>query len=116
MFFKKKTASERIKIADKKRQKLRDKRSKLEKTKKHGFVPREEKEKYEKKINKINNKIHVQSLEIDLASKELKRPVNNKTTNNTKINAQISFNKNITKKSVEFHGHYHANKSKSDKK
>ena len=88
--------SDRIRKADNSTQKLRDKRSKLDPV----FD--------EKKISKINKKIHKNNVETKIAYAELKQPKHEvkKTTNN------ISFNKNDNSKHVHFHGHYHNHKKK----
>ena len=88
--------SDRIRKADNSTQKLRDKRSKLDPV----FD--------EKKISKINKKIHKNNVETKIAYAELKQPKTEvkKTTNN------ISFNKNDNSKHVHFHGHYHNHKKK----
>lgn len=93
--FGKKSPQDRIRNADKSTQRLRDKRSKLDPMN-------------DKKIMKINSKIHDNNVEIDIARRELKQPKTEfkKTTNN------INFNKNDNSKSVHLHGHYHNDKNK----
>lgn len=95
-FNKNKTPADRIRSADQSTQRLRDKRAKLD--------PYTD----EKKIKRINNKIHKNNIEIKIANKELSQPKTEikKTTNNTSIN----FNKNDNGK--HFHLHYHSSKKK----
>ncbi len=98
MFGKNKTPSDRIRKADSSTQKLREKRSKLN--------PVWD----EKKIKKINGKIHKNNVEKDIAYAELKQP---KTEiNNTTKNTNINFNKNDNSKQLHLHGHYHSSKKK----
>lgn len=86
--FGKKTPQDRIRTEDKKIQKLRDKRSKLD-----SFD--------QDKAMKINKKIHKSKVEIDIAKRELKQP---KTEiKNTTNNVSVSKNDN----SKQFHGHFH---------
>lgn len=89
---KNKTPADRIRIADKSTQKLRDKRSKLD--------PVSD----ERKIKRINSKIHKNNVEKDIAYRELEHPKTEikKTTNHNSVN----FNKN--EKSIHIHGHYHS--------
>lgn len=96
MFGSKKSPQDRIRKSDKKIQKLRDKRSKLDTNSPD----------YEKKQWKINNKIHKQKVEIKIAEKELEQPVK-KTTN---VNNNFNYNK--TEKGVHLHAHYHNGKKK----
>lgn len=91
---KEKSPQEKIRIADRSTQRLRDKRSKLDP------------EVDSKKIWKINKKIHENNVEIGIAEKELSQPVRKKTN----ITTNINFNKNDNSKSVQFHGHYHNHK------
>ncbi|MCH5152532.1 MAG: hypothetical protein J1F68_01030 [Clostridiales bacterium] len=95
--FKNKTPQERIRIADKNIQRLRSKRSNVS-------------EFYEpSKYWQINQEIHRNKVEIDIAKVEMRQPVS-KTTN---ITTYISLNKTNKSKSIQFHGHYHNNKKKN---
>ena len=96
MFGKKKSPQARFIAADKKKQKLRDKRAKLSCDDLN----------YKKKVNAINAKIHNQNVIMDMAKTEIKYPPVDKSTKTTNIN--VNFNKNVSKKSYEIHGHYHA--------
>lgn len=93
-FNKNKSAADRYRDADRSTQKLRDKRAKLD--------PYTD----EKKIIKINNMIHKNNIEKEIASKELEHPKTEikKTTNN------FSYNKNDNGKHL--HLHYHSSKKK----
>lgn len=92
--FGKKSPQDRIRKADNSTQKLRNQRSKLDPV----FD--------EKKISKINKKIHKNNVETQIAYAELKQPKTEikNTTNN------VSFNKNDNSKQTHFHGHYHKHK------
>ncbi|MCM1441724.1 MAG: hypothetical protein NC131_21315 [Roseburia sp.] len=92
----KRTPAQKYKRSDKKIQSLRDKRSKLDPD-----VPWEA-----KKINKINSQIHEQKVNQHIADKEMSGNHYKKT------NVTVNLNKNNSKKSVEFHGHYHSGKKK----
>ena len=94
--FKRKTPQERIRIADKNIQRLRGKRTRVSK-----FI---EPDKYWD----INQEIHRNKVEIDIAKAELRQPVR-KTTN---ITTRVTLNKTDKSKSIQFHGHYHNNKKK----
>lgn len=98
MFGKPKSPEERYRIADKKKQKLRDKRSKLDSS-----APN-----YDSKVKKINGKIHEQNVEMQIADKQLAHPAKQDIKKTT--NVSFSFNNNSQKKSIEAHGHYHAGK------
>lgn len=90
--FKIKSPQDRIRMADKSTQRLRDRRSKLN--------PKKDKE----KIDKINGKIHHNNVETKIAYAELKQPKKETKTMN------ISFNKNDKSRQVHFHGYYHTKK------
>lgn len=94
--FGKKSPQDRIRKADNSTQKLRNQRSKLD----PDFD--------QKKINKINGRIHKNNVEIDIAKRELSQP-NVHIDNSTK---NLSFNKNDNSKHVHLHGHYHNHKKK----
>ena len=94
-FFKNKSPQDRIRKADASTQRLRAKREKLS--------PFDD-----KGIARINNKIHKNNVEIDIAKRELKQPTV-KIDNSTK---NINFNKNDNSKQVHLHGHYHNHKKK----
>ena len=95
MFWNKnKSPQERIRKADKSTQRLRKKRAKLDP------------EIDSKQFWAINNKIHENNVEIDIARRELRQPVRKRTN----ITTNINFNKNDNSKSVHFHGHYHGHK------
>jgi hypothetical protein len=96
MFGKNKTPQQRIRQADRSTQKLRDKRSQLNP------------EYDDRKVMKINNQIHRNNVEIDIAKRELsqqKIEVKNTSRN-------FSFNKNDNGKSLHLHYHNHKNKKK----
>lgn len=97
-FNKNKKPADRIRSADKSTQRLRDKRSKLD--------PISD----EKKIKKINNKIHQNNVEKDIAYREIDHPKTEikRTTNNTSFN----YNKNDNSTQLHVHGHYHSSKKK----
>ena len=95
LFFKNKTPQDRIRKADASTQRLRAKREKLD--------PFDEKGKM-----RINNKIHKNNVEIDIARRELKQPkveIDNSTKN-------LNFNKNDNSKQLHLHGHYHNHKKR----
>lgn len=94
--FKNKTPQERIRIADKRIQRLRNQRSNISQ-----FYDSD-------KFWQINQEIHRNKVEIEIAKAEMKQPVK-KTTN---VTTNISLNKTDKSKSVQFHGHYHNNKKK----
>lgn len=94
MFGKKnKLPAERYRAADKKRQKLRDKRNKLELSDPN----------FEKKDQKFMKAIHKQNVEMQIAEMELSNPAQKNTT----VNATVNFNKTVNNKSIQFHGHGH---------
>ena len=88
----KKSPQERYAHADKNRQHLRDKRAKLNK----------EDPNYEKKINRINEKIHKQNVQIEIAKYELQNPA--KVTKKTTVKTTIEIN---GKKEKSYHSHFH---------
>ncbi len=95
IFFKKKSAQQRIRAADRSNQKLRKRRSNIDSSDK-------------KTLGKLNTKIHRNNVEIDIARRELRQPkivVNNTTKS-------ISFSKNSNSKELHLHGHYHEEKAK----
>lgn len=97
MLGREKSPQERIRKAEKEKAKLRDKRSKATS---------------EAAKMKINKKIHVQNVEIDIAKTELTHPAqttNNKTTN---INTSFSASYNPTNSGLHIHGHFHNDKKK----
>ena len=94
--FKSKKPQDRIRIADKKIQQLRSKRVNVSRLL--------EQDKYWG----INQKIHQNKVEIEIAKAEMNQPIK-KTTN---ISTQVTLNKTDKSKSVHFHGHYHNNKKK----
>lgn len=96
MFGHNKSPQARIRKSERKKQKLRNKRSTLN----------PDSPDFEKKQWKINNKIHNQNVEIRIAEKELEQPVKKTTNVNT------SFNYNKTESGVHIHGHYHSGKKK----
>lgn len=100
MFGKKKTPGEAYKAADHKRQKLRDKRSKLDKNDPN----------FKKKDDKLIAKIHKQNVIMEVAKTELTHPANNNTT--VKKTTTVNLSKNDNSKSIQFHGHYHAGSKK----
>lgn len=102
MFGKKKSPGEQIIASEKNKSKLRAKRDNLD-----PFSPS-----YESKKWKINNKIHNENVKIDVANKELRQPVTNKTTVNKKTTVNTSFNYNKTESGVHIHGHYHSGNKK----
>ena len=89
--FKKKDASDRVRIADRRIQRLRGKRAKTQDDAK------------KMKINKI---IHKFNVEKEIAMTELKHPRSDKRT----INTNFNLNKIDKSKSVHVHGHYHRGK------
>ena len=95
-FNKNKSAADRYRDADKSTKKLRDKRSKLD-----PIID-------EKKIKKINKKIHENNVEKEIATKEMNHPKTEikRTTNN------ISFNYNKNDNGKHAHLHYHSAKKK----
>ena len=96
MIGKRKSPQDRIRKADNSTQNLRDKRSTLDP------------DKDSKKIKRINNKIHKNNVETEIANRELSQPKTEikNTTNN------FSINKNDKSKSVHLHYHNHKDKSK----
>lgn len=100
MFWKKseKSPQDRIREAEKKKQRLRDKRNKTVSPQKQA---------------KFNKKIHQQNVEIEIAKTELRNPAQSTTYKTTNINA--NYNNNKTEKGIHFHGHYH-NSNKKNKK
>lgn len=94
--FKAKKPQDRIRIADKKIQHLRSKRANVSRV--------SDPDKYWQ----INQKIHQNKIEIEIAKAEMSQPVK-KTTN---ISTQVTLNKTDKSKSIHFHGHYHNNKKK----
>lgn len=93
---KNKSAADRYRDADKSTQKLRDKRSKLDSVTD------------EKKIKKINKKIHENNVEKEIAILEMNHP---KTEiKNTTNNISFAYNKNDNGKHA--HLHYHSAKKK----
>lgn len=101
MFFKSKTPKETILASENKKNKLRNKRSKLNQADPS----------YETKKNKINGKIHKENVKIEVAKLEMQQPVKNEITKNTNFN----YNKTDNSKSVQFHGHYHSSGKKGKK-
>ena len=94
--FKNKTPQERIRIADKNIQRLRSKRANVSEFYESG------------KYWQINQEIHRNKVEIEIAKAEMRQPIR-KTTN---ITTQVTINKTDKSKSIQFHGHYHNNKKK----
>ena len=91
---KNKSPADRIRSADKSTQKLRDRRSTLD--------PVSD----EKKIKKINGKIHKNNVETSIAYRELEHPKTDiKNTTN-----HFNYNKNDNGKHL--HLHYHSSKRK----
>ena len=89
--FKKKGASDRVRIADRRIQHLRGKRAKTQD---------------DTKKMKINKRIHKYKVEKEIAMTELKHPRSDKRT----INNNFSVNKIDKSKSIHLHGHYHREK------
>ena len=100
MFGRNKTPSEKYIAADKKRQKLRDKRAKLDPCDPN----------FEKKNKKYMNGIHNESVKMEAAKMESKQPIKKTTNVNTSINASVNYNK--TESGVHLHGHYHSSGKK----
>lgn len=96
--FGEKTPAQRIRQAEKSTQILREKRSKLS--------PISD----EKKIWKINNKIHANKVEKSIAYKELEQP--KRETRKTNNNILVKIGKTDKSKQIHFHGHYHSHKDK----
>lgn len=103
MLFKKKTPGETIIASENKKDKLRNKRSKLDHSDPN----------YHFKKDKINGKIHKENVKIRVAELELQTPVKNETKINKKTS--INFTNNDNGKSYHLHGHYHSS-GKKDKK
>lgn len=99
IFNKEHTPQERIRNADKKIQQLRDKRSNTDS---------------DKKIEKINKKIHEQNVEIRIAEMELKNPANNVSNKTNNITTNFNANFNQTNNGVHLHGYF--NNTKENKK
>lgn len=93
--FKKKSPQDRYRKADTSNQKLRDKREKLD--------PFDEKGRM-----KINQKIHKNNVEIDIAKREMQQP----RVDIDKSTKNINFNKINNSKQLHIHGHYHNHKKK----
>ncbi len=89
--FKNKNAQDRVRIADRRIQHLRDKREKTDD---------------DAKKMQFNKKIHKYNVEKEIAMAELKHPRNENKTVNTNVN----FNRTDKSKSVHFHSHYHKDK------
>lgn len=100
MFGRKLTPQEKIIKADNKKQRYRDKRSKLDRGD-PGF---------DKKDKKLMGKIHKQNVIIDTSKMELKHPQRqHKTTN---VTTNVNLTKNDSSKSLHLHGHYHSSEKK----
>lgn len=82
--------------ADKKIQKLRNKRSRLDIS-----APN-----YNKKVNAINSKIHEQNVIKHVSELKLLHPRIDASKRSTNVNFSVS--KEVSKKSFEAHAHYHA--------
>lgn len=95
IFFKKKSAQQRIRAADRSNQRLRKRRSNIDSSDR-------------KTLMKLNTRIHRNNVEIDIAKRELSQPkiVINNTTKS------INFSKNSNSKELHLHGHYHDGKTK----
>lgn len=102
MFWKKSPDKQFI-SADKKIQKLRNKRSKLDKKSPD----------YQMQVNAINGKIHDQNVIKHVSELKLQHPPVDASTRNTNVN--VTFNKTESKKSFEPHAHYHAASNKKKK-
>lgn len=88
MSFFNKTPQDRIRKAEKKKQKLRSQRANVDEG--------------SKKFWKINNKIHEQKVEIDIARRELKQPQFNVDNSSKSLN----FINNTNKLGLEGHIHF----------
>ena len=99
MFGRKKTPGEQIIASERNKTRLREKRERLDTSSPS----------YERKMWRLNKKIHNENVKIDVANKELKQPVKNKTTVNktTTVNNSFSYNNNSTEYGFHIHGHYH---------
>lgn len=95
MFWKKSPARQYI-SADKKIQKLRNKRSKLD----------EKSPDYQQQVNAINGKIHDQNVVKRVSELQLQHPKVDASKRSTNVSVNVS--KKVSKKSYEAHAHYHA--------